>query len=32
MAIDWREDADAALAEAERKGMTTLFDFNAAPD
>lgn len=32
MAIDWRSDADAALQEAEQKGLPALFDFNAAPD
>jgi hypothetical protein len=29
--IDWREDIDATLAEAERSGRPVLLDFTAAP-
>lgn len=32
MAIEWRKDADAALEEADERGVPALFDFNAAPD
>lgn len=32
MAIEWRDDADAALEEAGESGRPALFDFNAAPD
>jgi hypothetical protein len=31
MAIDWREDVDAALAEARASGRPALLDFNATP-
>lgn len=31
MAIEWRKDVDAALAEAGAKGSEVLLDFNAAP-
>jgi hypothetical protein len=31
MAIQWREDVDAALAEARADGRAVLLDFNAAP-
>lgn len=29
--IDWKKDADAALAEAEREDRPLLIDFTAAP-
>ena len=29
--INWREDADAALADAKREGHPVLIDFSAAP-
>jgi hypothetical protein len=29
--IDWREDVDAALAEAGQNGRPVLLDFTAAP-
>lgn len=32
MAIEWRDDADAALQEAGDRDLPALFDFNAAPD
>jgi hypothetical protein len=31
MAIQWREDVDAALAEGRASGRPVLLDFNAAP-
>ncbi len=31
MAIDWRKDVDAALAEARSSKRYLLLDFNAAP-
>jgi hypothetical protein len=31
MAISWRKDVDAALAEAKASGRALLLDFNAAP-
>ncbi len=31
MAISWRKDVDAALAEAKVSGRAVLLDFNAAP-
>jgi hypothetical protein len=31
MAISWRKDVDAALAEAKAGGRAVLLDFNAAP-
>lgn len=31
MAIDWKKDVDAALAEAKAAGRPTLIDFSAAP-
>jgi hypothetical protein len=31
MAISWRNDVDAALAEAKASGRALLLDFNAAP-
>jgi hypothetical protein len=31
MAIDWRKDVDAALAEARSSGRHLVLDFNAAP-
>ncbi len=31
MAISWRKDVDAALAEAKTSGRAVLLDFNAAP-
>jgi hypothetical protein len=31
MAIEWKKDVDAALAEAKEKGLPLMFDFNAAP-
>lgn len=32
MSIEWRDDADAALGEADERGVAALLDFNAAPD
>lgn len=32
MSIEWRDDADAALEEADERGVAALLDFNAAPD
>lgn len=32
MSIDWRDDADAAMEEADRRDVAVLLDFNAAPD
>jgi uncharacterized protein YyaL (SSP411 family) len=29
--INWREDPDAALADAKREGRPVLIDFSAAP-
>jgi uncharacterized protein YyaL (SSP411 family) len=29
--INWREDVDAALADAKREGRPVLIDFSAAP-
>jgi hypothetical protein len=31
MEITWRDDADAALADAKREGRPLLLDFTAAP-
>jgi hypothetical protein len=31
MAVDWRKDADAAIAEAKTNGKLVLLDFSAAP-
>jgi hypothetical protein len=31
MAVQWRKDVDAALAEARSSGRPLLVDFNAAP-
>jgi hypothetical protein len=31
MAIEWKSDADAALAEAKESGTPLLLDFTAAP-
>lgn len=31
MAIEWKKDVDAALAEARASGRPLLMDFNAAP-
>jgi len=31
MAINWKEDVDAALAEAKKSGRPLLLDFTAAP-
>jgi len=31
MAVEWRKDIDAGLAEARAKHKTTLLDFSAAP-
>ena len=31
MAIDWKTDVDAALAEAKASGKPLLLDFSAAP-
>ncbi len=31
MEINWREDVDAALADAKRDGRPVLLDFSAAP-
>lgn len=31
MEIQWRDDPDAALADAKREGRPLLFDFSAAP-
>ena len=31
MAVEWRKDADAALAEAKSAGKAVLVDFSAAP-
>jgi uncharacterized protein YyaL (SSP411 family) len=31
MEIQWRDDADAALADAKRDGKPVLLDFSAAP-
>lgn len=32
MSIEWRDDADAGLEEADERGVAALLDFNAAPD
>lgn len=31
MTINWRDDVDAALADAKRDGRPVLLDFSAAP-
>lgn len=31
MEIQWRSDADAAIADAKREGKPVLLDFSAAP-
>ena len=31
MAIEWKSDVDAALADAKRSGKPVLIDFTAAP-
>jgi len=31
MSVQWRKDADAALAEAKANGQPLLIDFSAAP-
>ena len=31
MDINWRDDADSALADAKREGRPVLIDFSAAP-
>jgi hypothetical protein len=31
MAVEWRKDVDAALAEARRQQRAVLLDFSAAP-
>jgi uncharacterized protein YyaL (SSP411 family) len=31
MEINWRDDVDAALADAKREGRPLLLDFSAAP-
>ncbi len=32
MAVEWKTDVDAALAEAKQQGKLVLLDFSAAPE